>query len=115
MEDPETRNRTIEIGGPEYLNIDQIAEQVMGAMGIHRQLFHVSPLFLRWFTIFLEWAFPRLPVDVFWLDYLAVSRTCALDTAPRVFNLMPSRLSQRLAYLTTQNWRVSLMRTLLQR
>ncbi|HEX9029619.1 MAG TPA: NAD(P)H-binding protein [Anaerolineales bacterium] len=115
LEDPETRNRTIEIGGPEYLNIDQIAEQVMGAMGIHRQLFHVSPLFLRWFTIFLEWAFPRLPVDVFWLDYLAVSRTCALDTAPRVFNLMPSRLSQRLAYLTTQNWRVSLMRTLLQR
>lgn len=115
LEDPETRNRTVEIGGPEYLNIDQVTEQIMDAMGIHRKLLHVSPVFLRWFTVFLEWAFPRLPVDIFWLDYLAVSRTCALDTAPRVFNLMPSRLSQRLTYLSTQNWRVSLMRTLLQR
>jgi len=33
------------------------------------------------------------------LDYLAVNRTTALDTMPRVFNLMPSRMSQRLAYL----------------
>ena len=53
---------------------------------------------------------PRLPVSVYWLDYMAVNRTTALDTMPRTFNLMPARISQRLGYLRKQNWRAALMR-----
>jgi hypothetical protein len=47
---------------------------------------------------------------VYWLDYLAANRTTSLDTAPRVFGLLPSRLSQRLAYLEGQPWRTNLFR-----
>ena len=115
LDDPETHNRTIDIGGPEYLSFRRIVELVMQETGIRRTLVNFSPPYLRGLTVLLESIFPNLPVSVYWLDYLAVNRTTALDTMPRVFNLMPARMSQRLAYLQGENWRGSLFRTLLSR
>jgi NADH dehydrogenase len=112
---PETTNRMIEIGGPEYLSFNQIAEFIMQATGIKRGLFGMRPPYLRAISVFLESLFPNLPVSVYWLDYLAANRTCALDSLPRSFNLMPSRFSQQLDYLSGQNWRVSLLQSLLRR
>jgi NADH dehydrogenase len=63
----------------------------------------------------MESIFPGFPTTVYWLDYLAMNRTCSLDTLPRVFGILPERMSLRLAYLKDQNWRVSLARTLLRR
>ncbi len=99
LEDDETRNRVFEIGGPEYLSFQQIVEQVMQASGLSRQIVPVGAPYMRGLTVLLESIFPSLPVSVYWLDYLAVNRTCALDTLPRVFKLMPARFSQNLAYL----------------
>lgn len=115
LEDGETRNRMIEVGGPEYLTLDQVIAAVMAELGIKRSLMRVSPPYLRALTVLLAAMFPGLPVSVYWLDYFSVNRTCALDTAPRVFNLMPSRLSQRLAYLRGQNWRAEMLRGLMAR
>jgi len=112
LEDSITLNRTIDIGGPEYLPFQQIVELVMNEIGIKRRIIHLGPPYLRAFTILLESVFPNLPVSVYWIDYLSVNRTTALDTLPRVFNLMPSRMSQRMAYLRGVNWSRSLMRTL---
>ncbi len=112
IDDPDTHNRTIEIGGPEYLTFQQIVEQVMQETGLRRMLVHISPAYLRLITILLESIFPNLPVSIYWLDYLAVNRTTALDTMPRTFDLMPSRYSQRLGYLRSENWRRSLLRNL---
>ncbi len=63
----------------------------------------------------LESIFPGLPSSVYWLDYLAINRTCALDTLPRAFNLMPARMPQRLDYLRQQDWRRNLYRGLFRR
>jgi uncharacterized protein YbjT (DUF2867 family) len=115
LEDAETRNRIVDIGGPEYLSFKQVAQLVMKEIGVHRLLIGIAPPYLRAITVFMESLFPSLPVSVYWLDYLAVNRTTALDTMPRTFNLMPSRMSQRLAYLHGENWRISLVRTLLNR
>jgi NADH dehydrogenase len=99
LDDPETRNRIIDIGGPEYLPFQQIVELVMSEIQIRRIVLNVPFPYLRVLTVVLESLFPNFPVSIYWLDYLAVNRTTALDTMPRVFNLMPSRMSQRLAYL----------------
>ena len=115
LEDPETRNRMVEIGGPEYLSLNQVVELVMQASSVRRRLVYIRPPYLRAITVLLESLFPGLPVSVYWLDYLAANRTCALDTIPRVFNLMPARMSHRLAYLRGQDWRGSMLRSLLQR
>ena len=112
MEDSETINRTIEIGGPEYLNFNQVVDLVADEVGLRRQMVHIRPPYLRGLTVFLDSILPNLPVSVYWLDYLAVNRTCALDTLPRVFNLIPARMSKRLDYLHDRPWRRNLLRSL---
>jgi NADH dehydrogenase len=105
LDDPNTRNQLYEVGGPEFLSFRQIVEFVMAATGQPRRLIGLPPPYLRGLTVWLDARYPRLPVSVYWLDYLAMPRTCALDTLPRQFNLMPARFSKRLAYLEQQDWR----------
>lgn len=112
LDDPDTVNRTIEIGGPEYLSFREIVELVMQETGLRRTILPLGAPYVRGLTIFLESFFARLPVTIYWLDYLAVNRTTALDTMPRVFDLMPSRFSQRLGYLKGQKWGRSLIKEL---
>lgn len=115
LEDPETVNSTIEIGGPEYLKFNQIVELVMHKIDTQRKMIRIHPPYLRALTVWFEALFPGFPVSVYWLDYLATNRTCALDTIPRVFGLLPSRLSQRMDYLKSQEWREPFFKTLFRR
>lgn len=110
-----TLNQTFEIGGPEYLTFNQIVGEVMSALRITRRLVHVQPPYLRGLTVFLETFLPAVPVSVYWLDYLAANRICALDTIPRIFNLVPVRFPQRLAYLKGMAWRKIALRGILRR
>ena len=115
LEDPETIDKVVDIGGPEYLTFQQIVQLVMQETGLRRTIIHLPPPYMRGLTVFLESMIPNLPTSVYWLDYMAVNRTTALDTMPRVFNLMPARMSQRLVYLRDQNWRRSMFRALRER
>jgi len=96
---PETINQTIEIGGPEYLTFKEICEIIMGAININRRPVNVKPVFLRTLTELIEIIIPAFPTSVFWLDYLASNRTTSLDVLPRLFDLLPARLNQRLGHL----------------
>jgi NADH dehydrogenase len=115
LDDDDTRQQVYEIGGPEFLSLHQIVESVMGHIGVRRSLVSAHPVFLRALTVILESVFPKSPVSVYWLDYLATNRTCSLDTVPRVFNLMPARFNQRLAYLEGVNWGRELRRSIFRR
>jgi NADH dehydrogenase len=115
LDDEGTRNHIYELGGPEHLRFVEIIETIMENQGVRRRLLPMRPPYLRAMTVFLENLLPSLPISVYWLDYLATNRTCALDTLPRFFNLMPARFSQRLAYLKGQNWRRELWRRVLRR
>ncbi|MGE5222748.1 MAG: SDR family oxidoreductase [Omnitrophica WOR_2 bacterium] len=112
LDDESTRNRTLEIGGPEYFTFRQIVEQIMEVTGCRRSLVTMRPPYLRGLTVFIEHILPGLPVSVYWIDYLAGNRTCPLDALPHIFNLAPARFSQRLAYLRGQNWRLSFIKVL---
>ncbi len=115
MENSAVVNETIEIGGPEYLSYAQIVELIMQAIETPRRLVFTRPPYLRALTIFFESIFPGLPVSIYWLEYLAANRTCALDTAPRIFNLMPARLSHRLDHLKGKDWQRLFLRQLFRR
>lgn len=113
LDDDRTRNQMYEIGGPEYLNLTQVLELIQVATGIRRSLLSLKQPYLQTMTVIMEALFPGFPASVYWLDYMATNRTCSLDTIPRVFNLMPARMSYRLDYLRGEDWRLSLLRTLL--
>jgi NADH dehydrogenase len=105
LDDPQMANKVYEVGGPEMLSFTDVVQMIMDVTRVKRRLLYIGAPYLRGLTVFMETSFPRLPVSVFWLDYLAVNHTCALDTLPRVFSLLPSRLSQRMDYLRKKNWR----------
>lgn len=113
LDDDRTRNQMYEIGGPEYLNLTQVLGLIQAATGIRRSLLSLKHPYLQAMTVIMEALFPGFPASVYWLDYMATNRTCSLDTIPRVFNLMPARMSYRLDYLRGEDWRLSLLRTLL--
>ncbi|MCU0485441.1 MAG: NmrA family NAD(P)-binding protein [Anaerolineales bacterium] len=115
LDDQDLVDKTISVGGPEFLSFKEIVTIIMDAIGKRRQLLSLHPPYLRSLTVFLEHIFPGLPFTVYWLDYLAANRTCSLDTLPRTFHLMPSRFAHRLDYLHGQSWPVALRRSLTRR
>ena len=110
-----TINQTYSVGGPEYLTFNHIVQSVLEQIQLRRRLVHIFPPYLRAMTVLFESLFPGLPVSVYWLDYLAVNRTCSIDSLPRVFNILPSQFDQRLDHLRDTNWRTSLWRTIFRR
>jgi NADH dehydrogenase len=108
LDNPNTINQTYSIGGPEYLSFNEVLATVMGALGVRRARVHIAPPFLRAITVTLDFIFPGLPVSAYWLDYLAVNRTCGLDTTLRTFSLIPGRFGQHLDHLRGEKWRLPL-------
>lgn len=104
LEDENVLNQMYEIGGPEFLTLNDVIKIIMQKLHLRRRIVHVPPPMMRIFTVFLEYLLPASPVSVYWLDYFSTNRTCPLDTIPRLFNLMPSRFSRRLDYLQDRNW-----------
>ncbi len=104
LEKDETLNKVYELGGSEFFTLQQIIETIMDVTHRRRFLVSLSPITLRAMTVFLEGVIPNFPISSFWLDYFAVNRTCAVDSMPRVFGLMPARFTYRLDYLIRKPW-----------
>jgi NADH dehydrogenase len=112
LDNPETLNRTYDVGGSEYLSLRQVVEMVMEVSGQRRMLVNWPTQSMRALTIIMESIFPRFPASIFWLDYLAVNRTCPVATIPHLFGLMPARFASRLDYLRGGHWTRQLLRRL---
>ena len=113
LDNPETVNRTYDVGGSESLSLRQVVGLVMEITRQPRILINWPTQSMRALTILMEFVFPRFPASIFWMDYLAVNRTCPVDTIPRVFGLMPARFASRLDYLRGGHWTRQLLHDLL--
>ncbi len=104
LDDEATLNQTYEIGGSEFFTVRQVVETLMQVTRHHRALFELHPVFLRALIVTLETFIPNYPASSFWLDYISINRTCAVDNLPRHFGLMPARFTYRLDYLKRVPW-----------
>ncbi|MCX6035393.1 MAG: NAD(P)H-binding protein [Chloroflexi bacterium] len=115
LDNPETLHQTYDLGGSEYISLRQLTVTIMDVTGRRRLLVNWPMHSMRALTIILESIFPGFPASIFWLDYLAVNRTCPIDTIPRIFGLMPARFASRLDYLRNIPWARQLLRRLFTR
>ena len=99
LEDASSNNQVFEVGGGEYLTFREILDLIMHNSGHRRLAVNLQPAYVRMFSLWLEQTFPRFPISIFWLDYLAADRTCPIDNLPRRFGVIPARFSQNLDYL----------------
>ena len=87
----------------------------MEATHQQRRLINWPAQSMRAATILMEYIFPNFPASIFWMDYLAVNRTCPVDSVPRLFGLMPARFASRLGYLRGVHWTREMFRSLITR
>jgi NADH dehydrogenase len=104
LQNPEMGNRTYEIGGGEYFTLRQVLEILMNVTHWRRLLVPVSHPNMRALLVMLDTFIPNFNISTYWLDYVAVNRTCPVDNMPRIFGLMPARFGYRLDYLARKPW-----------
>ena len=104
LENPETIDQTYEIGGGEYFTLRQVLEALMNVTHTHRLLVPLPTPYMRALFVMLDSLMPNLNISIYWLDYVAVNRTCPVDNLPRTFGLMPARFAYRLDYLARKPW-----------
>lgn len=99
LQNPDTLNETYEIGGGEYFTFKQIVEILMGVTQARRAFLPLSIPTMRALFVTLDPLIPNANISTYWLDYIAVNRTCPVENLPRAFGLMPARFAYRLDYL----------------
>jgi NADH dehydrogenase len=104
LENTETINQTYEIGGAEYFTLRQVLETLMGVTHAQRLLVPLPPPYMRALLVSLDSFMPNFNISTYWLDYVAVNRTCPVENLPRTFGLMPARFGYRLDYLMRKPW-----------
>lgn len=101
---PDTIDQTYEIGGGEYFTLRQVLETLMGVTHTRRLLVPLPPPYMRALFVMLDSFVRDFNTSTYWLDYVAVNRTCPVDNLPRTFGLMPARFAYRLDYLIRKPW-----------
>lgn len=104
LQNPDMANQTYEVGGGEYFTLRQVLELLMNITRTRRILVPLPPPWTRALLVALDAFLPGFDVSTYWLDYVAVNRTCPVDNMPRIFGLMPARFGYRLDYLVRKPW-----------
>jgi len=104
LQNTEMVNQTFEVGGGEYFTLRQALETLMKITRTRRALVPLSPPYMRALLVMLDTFIPNFNISTYWLDYVAVNRTCPVDNLPRSFGLMPARFAYRLEYLARKPW-----------
>jgi NADH dehydrogenase len=99
LQNPDTVNQTYDIGGGEYFTVRQVIETLMSITHTHRLIVPLPPPYMRALFVMLDAFIPSFNIPTYWLDYVAVNRTCPVENLPRTFGLMPARFAYRLEYL----------------
>ena len=98
MQNPDSIGKMYQIGGGETLSFLDIIQIIMDRIDLRRRIIPIMPGYLRVISVWLEQS-RRFPISAYWIDYLAVDRTCSLDSLSRDFNIIPARFHQSLDYL----------------
>jgi len=96
---PTTENAIIEVGGPEHLPFLDVMKLIGEQLRKKRTYVDFNPVQLSFLTQFLENQIKGFPTTVFWMDYLAENRTCALDSMARNFGINPARMKHKTDYI----------------
>lgn len=96
LEEINSIDMTIEVGGPEYITLEDLLNTVMRVTGDYRTVIPTPPYLLRWLTAVYTRLFRRSLVTEQWLDLLATNRAAPLGNTITHFGVHPRRLEDTL-------------------
>jgi NADH dehydrogenase len=116
LENVDTVDQIIEIGGPEYLSYNELLLTVMRVTHTPRSIVSLPPYLLRTLTRTTRTLFPGWPVTLQWYDILATNRTAPLGTIDTMFGIHPARFEDTIVlYMPRRRYALELGRALLRR
>lgn len=116
LERENTVDTVLEIGGPEYITLEDLIRTVMRVSGMRRLIIPIPPYMLRWSTAVYSRILPRSLVTPQWLDILATNRTAQLGNMFQYFGIRPRRLEDTLiTYMRGRHYWGPLARSVLRR
>lgn len=111
LDTPDSVDQTIEIGGPEYMTLDDLVRTVMRVSGMRRVIIPVPPYVLRWLTGIWSRVLPRSLITSQWLDILATNRTARLGSIFENFAIRPRRFEDTLlTYMRGRKYLLPMLR-----
>ncbi len=116
MDNLDTVDRVLEVGGPEYLTYREMVQTIMRVTHAPRLVISVPPYLLRWMTALVSRAFPRWPMTTQWFDLLASHRTAGLSSMSEAFGIKPVRFEDTIVtYMAKRRFLPQLARFLFRR
>lgn len=97
MESIESIDRTLEIGGQEYVTFEDLVYTVMRVTGMQRIVLRLPPYLMRWITSIYSRILPRALMTPQWFDILATNRCAKLGNIYEYFGFQPRRFEDTLA------------------
>lgn len=95
LESLDVIDRVIEIGGPEYLTLEDLLRTIMRVTGLYRPIVSVPPYVIRWLLLPYR-ILPRSLITPQWLDLLAANRTARIGNIFDYFGVRPRRFEDTL-------------------
>ncbi|MEZ4666698.1 MAG: NAD-dependent epimerase/dehydratase family protein [Anaerolineae bacterium] len=92
----DTLDKVMDIGGPEYITLQDLIYTVMRVSGVNRTVVPIPPYLLRWITSVYGRVFRRSLMTPQWLDILATNRTAPLGNIYNYFGINPRRFEDTL-------------------
>ena len=116
MDNLDTVDRVLEVGGPEYVTFNEMVRTVMRVTRASRMIVSLPPYALRWLTRAIGRLFPRWPTTPQWFDILASHRTAGLSSMSDELGITPVRFEDTiLTYMPGQHYLPQLLRFLFRR
>jgi len=116
LDDPRTIAKTMLVGGPQFLSLDDVVTEVMQVTGVRRRRYYLRMPTARSLSRLSMRLLGRAPFSEAMLDLLMVNRTTTLDSVSYQFGFQPARMSDSLGYLARRRpWRRMFLSRLLSR
>ncbi|MBZ0290931.1 MAG: NAD-dependent epimerase/dehydratase family protein [Anaerolineae bacterium] len=111
LEQIEVVDTLVEVGGPEYITLEDLIRTVMRVSRAPRVIISVPPYILRWITAVYSRVLPRSLVTMQWLDLLATNRATQLGNTYSYFGIRPRRLEDTLlTYMRGRRYLMPMLR-----
>ncbi|GAB4570200.1 MAG: hypothetical protein Kow0077_03860 [Anaerolineae bacterium] len=116
MENLETVDRLLEVGGPEYVTFNEMVRTVMRVTGTGRTIISIPPHTLRFLTRLFYRLVRRWPATPQWFDIVANHHVADLNSLPDSFGIKPVRFEDTLlTYMPGRRYGFELLRFLVRR
>lgn len=103
-------DRVVEIGGPEYLTLEDMLRTIMRVTGMYRAIISVPPYVVRWLMAPAR-LLPRSILTPQWLDLLAANRAARIGNIFAYFGIQPRRFEDTLmTYMRRRHYGRELLR-----